>query len=164
MSSKIIVDDGFSFSDSLERAKTNSAYYEEDLLLTVADRIISAMKKQNASRSELARRMGVSAAYITKILRGQANLGLETLAKLAFALEMKWECLLIQQDCSVNFISGCDASGESFIGMTNTVTLKKTTWGDHPHVKAPREDEYSFKATNLKNEYKEIGRELSFSA
>ena len=164
MSSKIIIDDGFSFSDALERAKTNSAYYEEDLLVIVAERVNSAMKKQDVSRSELARRMEVSPAYITKILRGHANLGLESLARLAFALELKWECLLIQQDCSVNFVSGCDASGEVFIGMTKTVTLKKSTWGDHPHVKAPREDEYSFKATNLKNEYKEIGRELSFSA
>ncbi len=100
MSSKIIIDDGFSFSDSLERAKTNSAYYEEDLLITVAERIISAMKKQGVSRSELARRMGVSPTYITKVLRGHANLSLETLAKLAFALELKWECLLIQQQNS----------------------------------------------------------------
>lgn len=164
MSSKIIVDDGFSFSDSLERAKTNSAYYEEDLLITVAERVISEMKKQDVSRSELARRMNVSPAYITKVLRGHANLGLETLAKLAFALELKWECLLIKKDCRVNLITGCDASGEVFIGMTNTVTLKKSTWGDQLHVKEPREDEYSIKATEHQNEYKEIGRELSFSA
>ena len=54
------------------------------------------MEKQGVSRSELARRMDVSPAYITKILRGHTNLGLETLAKLAFALELKWEFRLIQ--------------------------------------------------------------------
>lgn len=164
MSSKIIVDNGFSFSDSLERAKKHSAYFEEDLLVTVAERVVSAMKKQGVPRSGLARKMGVSPAYITKILRGQANLGLETLAKLAFALEMKWECLLIPPDCSVNVITGCDASGEIFTSLTKTVTLKKSAWGDHLHAKVPREDEYSIKATNNQNEYKEIGRELSFSA
>lgn len=130
----------------------------------MAERVISAMEKQDVSRSELARRMDVSPAYVTKILRGHANLGLETLAKLAFALELKWECLLIQQDCSVNFVSGCDASGEVFIGMTKTFTMMKSDWGNAPHTQTPPADEYSSKVKQNQNEYKEIGCELSFSA
>ena len=164
MSSKVIIEDGFSFSDSLAQAKKNSAYYEEDLLVTVAERIISEMKKQGVSRSELARRMDVSPSYITKILRGHANLSLETLAKIAFHLELKWECLLVQQECSVNLITGYDTFGEVFTSMTQTVSLKKNSWGDSPAPQIPSMDEYSNVVSEQHTEYKEGGCELSVSA
>ena len=86
---------GYSFAKGLERAKTRLSYYEEDLLVETAARIIDAMERRGVTRSELARRMEVSPAYVTKILRGHANLSLESLAKVAFALDMKWEFRLI---------------------------------------------------------------------
>ena len=163
MSSQVIIDDGFSFSSSLERAKKQAAYYEEDLLVTVAGRIVATMDKQGVSRSELARKMGVSPAYITKILRGHANLGLETLAKLAFALGLKWECLLIPQDCNINLIAGCDASGKVYCKMTQTIPLKNSAC-EAPQLSCePSFDNYS-KVTFRNVEKKEVGSGLSVSA
>lgn len=58
------------------------------LLLSVklALRIRSLMEAQSINQSELARRMGVSPAQVTKILSGGENLGLKTIAKLESAL------------------------------------------------------------------------------
>jgi transcriptional regulator with XRE-family HTH domain len=45
------------------------------------------MKEQKISRAELARRMGTSRAYITKLLSGDANFTLQTMVKLALAVD-----------------------------------------------------------------------------
>lgn len=45
------------------------------------------MKEQNVSRAELAKRIGTSRAYVTKLLGGNANFTLATMVKLAFALD-----------------------------------------------------------------------------
>lgn len=57
-----------------------------ELALEVHERLVERMGKLGLTRADLARRMGVSPAYVTKILRG-ANISLLTLAKVAVALE-----------------------------------------------------------------------------
>ena len=164
MSSQVVVDDGFSFSSSLERAKNQAAYHEEDLFLTVAGRVVAAMDKQGISRSGLARKMGVSPAYITKILRGHANLSLGTLAKLASALGLKWECLLIQQGCNINLIAGCDASGEFYSKMTQTIPLKNCAWETPQSSDELSRDDYSSQVKRRTMEHKEVGDGVSIPA
>ncbi|HEX7180704.1 MAG TPA: helix-turn-helix transcriptional regulator [Thermoanaerobaculia bacterium] len=44
------------------------------------------MEEQNVSRAELARRLGTSRAYVTKLLGGNANFTLHTMTKVAMAL------------------------------------------------------------------------------
>ena len=58
------------------------------LLLSVklAMKIRSLIAAEGISQSELARRMGVTPAQVTKILSGQENLGLKTIAKVEAAL------------------------------------------------------------------------------
>jgi DNA-binding Xre family transcriptional regulator len=45
------------------------------------------MKEKNVSRADLAKKIGTSRAYITKLLGGNANFTLATMVKLAFALD-----------------------------------------------------------------------------
>jgi transcriptional regulator with XRE-family HTH domain len=45
------------------------------------------MKEKNLSRADLAKRIGTSRAYVTKLLGGNANFTLATMVKLAFALD-----------------------------------------------------------------------------
>lgn len=58
------------------------------LLLSVrlAMKIRSVMASEGICQSELARRMGVSLAQVNKILSGQEDLGLKTIAKVESAL------------------------------------------------------------------------------
>ncbi len=58
------------------------------LLMSVklAMKIRSIMASEGINQSELARRMCVSPAQVTKILSGQENLGLKTIAKIEEAL------------------------------------------------------------------------------
>jgi transcriptional regulator with XRE-family HTH domain len=61
-------------------------YWAEGLKLEFAEEVGRLMEEQNVSRAELARRLGTSPAYVTKILRWTANLTLISMSKIALAL------------------------------------------------------------------------------
>ncbi len=54
----------------------------------IAIKSAMAMKHQNISRQELAERMGCSPQYVSKLLKGEENLSLETICKLEEALNI----------------------------------------------------------------------------
>lgn len=61
-------------------------YILEGLLLDLNEQIVSAMERAGLSRSELARKLGRSRAYVTQLLNGKPNLTLKTLVAIACAL------------------------------------------------------------------------------
>jgi transcriptional regulator with XRE-family HTH domain len=60
-------------------------YWAEGLKLDFAEEVGRLMEEQKVSRAELARRLGTSPAYITKILHWTANLTLTSMSKIALA-------------------------------------------------------------------------------
>ena len=55
------------------------------------------MQAQGMSNAELARRIGTSAAYITRLFRGNANLSVQTMAKLALAVDATLSLKLVNE-------------------------------------------------------------------
>lgn len=53
----------------------------------IAVRTALAMKRHNLSRADLATRMGCSPQYVSRLLKGEENLSLETICKLENALQ-----------------------------------------------------------------------------
>jgi transcriptional regulator with XRE-family HTH domain len=74
------------FREWRQEAEADPVYWTERAILSVTEEIFVAMEKRGMQRSELARRLGTSPAYVTKILRGEANFTLESLARIALAL------------------------------------------------------------------------------
>jgi len=97
MTEIVIERTGYDIEAARKKAQTRPEYYQETILLEVARRISDAMKENGMTRAELARKLAVTPAYITKVLRGNENFSLQTLARIAFTLNRKWECLLIGQ-------------------------------------------------------------------
>ncbi|MHB1345707.1 MAG: helix-turn-helix domain-containing protein [Thermoleophilia bacterium] len=83
-------DDTPTFEDDLRAARRHPEYWSEKLKLDVADAVNEHLHTLRVSRAELARRMGTSPAFVTKILRGHHNWSLETLAKAGVALGLQW--------------------------------------------------------------------------
>ncbi|MBR5983140.1 MAG: helix-turn-helix transcriptional regulator [Bacteroidales bacterium] len=54
----------------------------------IAIKIALAMKQQNLSRQDVAERMGCSPQYVSRLLKGEENLSLETIYKLEKALNI----------------------------------------------------------------------------
>ena len=70
----------------------NSFWFKlEELLYDLTETIYERMKQKGISQRELAKRLGVSDAYISKILKGNENISLKTLIKLALALGLNVE-------------------------------------------------------------------------
>lgn len=56
------------------------------LVMQATEAIASLLEEQGVSRAELARRIGKSPAFVTKLLRGDNNFTLRTLSDVFFAL------------------------------------------------------------------------------
>lgn len=63
------------------------ALEQERLIMQATEAIASLMHEQRLTRAELARRIGKSSAFVTKVLRGDNNFTLRTLSDLLFALD-----------------------------------------------------------------------------
>ena len=81
---------GSTANDAWTRRQTASPeakreYEAERLAAWAADLIAKEMAEQDLSKSELAKRLGRSRAFVTQVLSGQRNLTLRTFADLAWA-------------------------------------------------------------------------------
>ncbi len=70
----------------LNDARSSVDYWVDGPITEFAEDIWRLMEEQKVSRAELARRLGTSRAYITKLLGGNANFTLHTMTKVAMAL------------------------------------------------------------------------------
>ncbi len=80
---------GLTFAQHFAEARRHPAYWSYLTQLEFIDQIVEEMDAQNVSSAELARRMGTSRAWVSKVLRGENNLTVASMGKLAFALGLK---------------------------------------------------------------------------
>ena len=78
-----------SFGQLYAKLEPTSAYQAEKLAVSFLAELNAFMQAHGLTNAELARRAGVSPAYITKVFRGPSNLSIETLTKLADAVGCK---------------------------------------------------------------------------
>jgi transcriptional regulator with XRE-family HTH domain len=76
-------------------------YWAEALKLDFAEEVGRLMEEKKVSRAELARRLGTSPAYVTKILHWTANLTLASMSKIALAFGSRVVLALAPKDASL---------------------------------------------------------------
>jgi len=85
-----------------------------------ATTIDKAIKDKNWTRKEFAEAIGASPAWVTKVLRGDVNLTIETMAKLAMAVGWEFSIVInkpiektvtVTNKFSSNFMSATQRSG-----------------------------------------------------
>lgn len=74
------------FADLYREAEMHDDYWVAGLVQDFTEALARRMEEEGVSRAELARRLGTSQAYVTKVLRGNVNFTLATLVKLARAV------------------------------------------------------------------------------
>jgi len=74
-----------SFKELFDQVKRRDTYWVASLILDFTEGLHKMMEVNEVSRSELARRLGVSPAYITKVLRGNVNFTLDSMVRLVRA-------------------------------------------------------------------------------
>jgi plasmid maintenance system antidote protein VapI len=70
-----------------EEALSSAEAWIDGPIVEFTEDLCRLMKEKNVSRAELAKRIGTSRAYVTKLLGGDANFTLATMVKLAYALD-----------------------------------------------------------------------------
>ncbi len=73
-------------NDVLNEYKKDPEYVAEELALRIAEDAARIMHQKGLTRSQLARQMGVSRAYVTRFFDAPPNMTLRSIARLALAL------------------------------------------------------------------------------
>lgn len=73
------------FTDRLEQAKQRDSYWAEQVKIDFAIDLERLMDRQNLRKSDLAVQMATSPAHISKVLRGDANLTIDSMVRLVRA-------------------------------------------------------------------------------
>ena len=83
------------FADLLQKAEQSDTFQIDNLKVEISEQIYQAMNQQGISNADLARRLGKSRAYVTKLLRGTTNFTLESLVRIGWALSCEVELELL---------------------------------------------------------------------
>lgn len=86
MSSSSLKETIESFNQMAAEARKSVGYWAEIPIVEFTEDIFRLMEEQGVSKAELARRLGTSRAYVTKLLGGDANFTLQTMTRVAMAL------------------------------------------------------------------------------
>lgn len=79
------------FQKLLEQARQGDDYWIAEAQVEFTEQLHELMQRRRATKSELARRIGSSPAYVTKVMRGSTNFTLATMVRLTRALEGRLE-------------------------------------------------------------------------
>lgn len=89
--------------DLLEQHRYDEDFIYEGLVLDLSYALKKIMEEKGITKKQLAEKMGVSPAYITKIFKG-SNISLRTVAKILAALEVDARInLLFDDDNNSNY-------------------------------------------------------------
>lgn len=71
----------------IEKHEYSIDYQTELSIIDLNEKFIAKMEELKISRAELAKRLGVSKAFITKVLNGNPNMTIKTIISIALALD-----------------------------------------------------------------------------
>jgi transcriptional regulator with XRE-family HTH domain len=84
---KILSDKGSTWQQEAKWRDENESWLAQSF--DIAVRVLDTLRAKKMTQKDLADRMGVSPQFINKVVKGQENMSLETIAKLSSALDIK---------------------------------------------------------------------------
>lgn len=75
------------FKGLIAKAKQRDSYWVAKAIQDFTDDFYALMEVRGVSKTELAKRLGSSPAYVSKVLRGDTNFTIESLVRLVRALD-----------------------------------------------------------------------------
>lgn len=92
-----------SFTALFKRSRGRSQFWVESTILEFTAELERAMKNKSMAKADLARALGTSPAYVTKVLRGDVNFTIESMVKLTRALDSNLHIHVAHEDHSVRW-------------------------------------------------------------
>jgi len=76
-----------SITDFIEGAKKGSTYWEEMAILNFTEALLDRIEALGMAKKDLAKKLNVSSAYMTKLIGGRNNFTLRTMVRVARAVD-----------------------------------------------------------------------------
>lgn len=92
------------FAQLFNAARSSITYKVENVIIELTEQIVDMMKTIGISKSDLALKMGATAPYITKLLGGKTNFTVESIVKVADALNCDVEVRLVPKTKAADWI------------------------------------------------------------
>lgn len=92
------------FKELFEAARKKDRYWVAEAIHDFTEDICRLMEEKKINKADLARIMKVSPAYITKILRGNANFTIDTMVRLARALGASLQLRVASENKTVEWM------------------------------------------------------------
>src|SRR4051812_11852605 len=96
----------------VDAARNRLAYHVEKAIIEFTETVAKQMLASNVSKSQLAEKLECSQPFVTKVLRGNNNFTLETMVKIARALESELKVELVPKAAAKSWNSLLVASQE----------------------------------------------------
>jgi transcriptional regulator with XRE-family HTH domain len=77
------------FREHFRKVENEPLFVAELMKLAFADDLVRLLEARGLKRTELAEKLGTNRGYITRILNTEYNLSIETMAKIALALDAR---------------------------------------------------------------------------
>ena len=134
------------FGQLLEDHKKTPEFLVEQKILELTEKIVQRMEELGISRSALADRLNVSKPYITKLLRGDVNFTLKSLAELSQALEADFDIDIFPEGASRQILRRYDNATGEVIAQAHTVLKQPIVQNDQTYSS----DDYVLTDSELK--------------
>ena len=95
----------------LKRIRNSDQYFVQRAKLDFAIELKKVMDRLGVKNSEMADRLGVSRPMVTKLLRGDANLTIETMVKAARKLDGQIYIRIVRNGCAAQLFEIVKAAG-----------------------------------------------------
>jgi hypothetical protein len=83
-----------SFEELFQRAEERTGYWVELAKLEFTEEMLARMKSLGTKKSQLATTLGAKPAFVTRLVSGHNNFTLETMVRVARALDCEFRCHL----------------------------------------------------------------------
>ena len=91
------------FKEIFEEAQKHDEFWAYSVILDFTENIYRLMIQKKMTKTDLAKKLGVSPAYMTKIFRGNANFTIETMVRLARAVDGRVEIKVAHEEMSTKW-------------------------------------------------------------
>ena len=75
------------YKEKIQKFHDDVDFLTETTILDLTEKIVHKMQRAGLSRADLAQKLGVSKPFVTKLLNGNPNMTIKTMASIAHALE-----------------------------------------------------------------------------
>ena len=107
-----------------EQYKDDPEYILEGLLIDINEQLVGEMERKKFTRTQLAKQLNCSNAYITKLLNGTENLTLKKLLEVALALGKELDIALKPRNADVQRFYHFSYRHINNEGFNTSVSLK----------------------------------------